>query len=422
MNSRQILILLSIVIFGLTNCKKKEKSGGKIPELRTKAVSTISGNTAECGGIIIADGGNPIGAKGVCWSTNETPTISDDTTLDGSGPDNFASKIKGLAPSTKYYVRAYATNSGGTGYGEVNSFTTLAPELPVLTTNALSNITTNSASTGGEITFDGYLPIIERGICWSTSTNPRISDQKITEGNGIGSFSSTLTNLTPNTIYYIRAYATNKSGTAYGNQVYMKTFTGTATDIEGNVYFTVTIGTQVWLVENLKTTKYNNGDQIPMITDATQWSKQTTGAWCNYDNNPANGSVLGKLYNWYTVNDSRGIAPKGFHVPSDAEWTTLTNYLGGESVAGSKLKEIGSTHWSIDNINATNSSGFTALPGSGRSETGVFGGAATNCNFWSSSLQSTTMAYLRSILDGDPNAYRFYFFRECGHSVRCIKD
>ena len=196
-------------------------------------------------------------------------------------------------------------------------------------------------------------------------------------------------------------------------------------DIDGNFYHTVTIGTQVWMVENLKTTKYRNGDPIPNVTNNSQWTKLTTCAYCNYENKIVNGKDYGHLYNWYAINDSRHIAPKGWHVPSDAEWTTLTNYLGGENVAGGKLKETGITHWKRPNSLATNESGFTGLPGGYRSSSdGSFCEFEINGSWWRSSDNNTYNAWYRGLQYDDGQVYKSYLglYKCSGFSIRCIRD
>jgi uncharacterized protein (TIGR02145 family) len=197
--------------------------------------------------------------------------------------------------------------------------------------------------------------------------------------------------------------------------------TTTVTDYDGNVYHTVTIGTQVWLVENLKVTHYRNGESIPVVTGSTQWEASTTGAYCNYDNAANNGTTYGRLYNWYAVNDNRKIAPTGWHVPSDAEWSVLSTFLGGVYTCGSKLKEAGTTHWKFPNADATNTSGFTALPAGLRNYAGGFEYLLWGCGFWSTTRvgNDATVMYL------DYNTTDFYKATEgltYGRSVRCIKD
>lgn len=186
---------------------------------------------------------------------------------------------------------------------------------------------------------------------------------------------------------------------------------------------TITICSQEWMLNNLDADKYRNGDPIPQVTDPTAWAALTTGAWCYYNNNPANGTVYGKLYNWYAVNDPRGLAPTGFHVPSDAEWATLeTTCLGGTSVAGGKMKETGTTHWTAPNTGATNSSGFTGLPGGFRDVDGAFIFVGNYGFWWSSTESSPAIAWLRYLDYGVGDIYRFNVLKQAGFSVRCLRD
>ena len=202
------------------SCKKKEDGNPQLPVLTTLTASNISVNTASSGGNITSDGGTAITARGVCQSTTPSPTIAGNTTSDGTGTGNFTSDITGLAPGTQYYARAYATNSSGTAYGqEVNFTTTTSSQLPVLATLTASNITTNTASSGGNITSDGGTAITDRGVCWSTSPSPTIADSKTSDSTGTGNFTSDMTGLSSGTQYYVRAYAINSSGTAYGQEV-----------------------------------------------------------------------------------------------------------------------------------------------------------------------------------------------------------
>jgi uncharacterized protein (TIGR02145 family) len=184
----------------------------------------------------------------------------------------------------------------------------------------------------------------------------------------------------------------------------------------------VTIGTQVWATINLDVVTYRNGDVIPQVTDATAWVALTTGAWCYYNNDAANGAIYGKLYNWYAVNDTRGLAPTGYHVPTDAEWSTLTTYLGGESVAGGKMKATGTSLWTSPNTDATNSSGFTGLPGGCRSFNGSFYEIGYYGYWWSSSESDTSYAWYRSLNYYTGNANRFSTNKKLGFSVRCLRD
>lgn len=197
---------------------------------------------------------------------------------------------------------------------------------------------------------------------------------------------------------------------------------GTVTDYDGNVYNTVVIGTQTWMVENLKVTHYRNGEDIPNVTDNTQWAYLTTGAYCNYNNDVSNSTTYGRLYNWYSVNDSRKIAPIGWHVPTDIEWSTLTTYLGGESVAGGKMKETGTTHWTSPNTGAFNSSGFTALPGGKRYSNGPYDNLSYHGYWWSDTKSSTYTVWLRNMGYESSAVNSSVYVIEFGLSIRCLLD
>ena len=196
----------------------------------------------------------------------------------------------------------------------------------------------------------------------------------------------------------------------------------TLTDIDGNFYHTVTIGTQVWMVENLKTTKYRDGTSIPNVTGNSAWSSLTTGAYCDYNNTSSNSSTYGRMYNWYAINDTHNLCPAGWHIPTDAEWTNLTNHLGGESVAGAKLKETGIAHWTTPNADATNESGFTALPGGTRWVDGVFGLIGTEGRWWSSTEFDAQNAWWRILNNTSGSVVRTNNLKTYGFSVRCVKD
>ena len=198
------------------------------------------------------------------------------------------------------------------------------------------------------------------------------------------------------------------------------------TDVESNSYKTVYIGTQQWMAENLKVTKYNDGTIIPNITDDTQWHNNTTGAWAHYENDAANNAKYGKLYNWYavspTTNGNKNVCPTGWHVPTDAEWTVLTEYLGGESVAGGKMKEVGTTNWNSPNTSATNTSLFTGLPGGFRINFGYYILIGSFGFWWSSTEYGTGGAWNRYLDNGNGLADSYSYSKEYGLSVRCLRD
>jgi uncharacterized protein (TIGR02145 family) len=207
---------------------------------------------------------------------------------------------------------------------------------------------------------------------------------------------------------------------------------GIVTDVDGNSYNAVVIGTQTWMAENLKATKYNDGTAIPNVTDNTAWGALTTGAYCDYSNTPSNSTIYGRLYIWYSVdnnsatkvasNGGKNVCPTGWHVPTNSEWSSLTTYLGGESVAGGKLKEIGTAHWLSPNTGATNETGFTALPGGYRYGNGAFSYIGTGGNWWSSTESSTSDAWLRYLRYYFSNVYGYPINKQDGFSVRCLKD
>lgn len=187
----------------------------------------------------------------------------------------------------------------------------------------------------------------------------------------------------------------------------------------------IKICNQTWMSKNLDVDKYRNGDPIPHVTDNAQWATLTTGAWCYLGNDPANGAIYGKLYNWYAVNDPRGLAPAGWHIPTTNEYSTLANCLGGSLIAGDKLKESGPGHWGPGNA-ATNSSGFTALPGGMR--LGLAGGwnnggfsSYNEGRWWTRTPYDNAWSMFHN-LTGASNSYLDYFSKDAGFSVRCVKD
>ncbi|MFA5463263.1 MAG: FISUMP domain-containing protein [Dysgonamonadaceae bacterium] len=216
------LLLIGIFLF-ILSCEKEDndKITLKTPSVKTTIVSEITSTQIISGGTITSNGGAKISSRGVCWSTNQTPTIEDSKTKDGIGTGSYISKVTELIPETTYYIRAYATNSIGTSYGEQISFTTTKEiSLPSITTIEATDVTEDSAVLGGDVTSDGNAPVTERGVVYSTSENPTVEDNKISANSaGTGDFSVSLSNLSKNTTYYVKAYAINSKGTAYGEQV-----------------------------------------------------------------------------------------------------------------------------------------------------------------------------------------------------------
>ena len=204
-----------------------------LPTIATNTVSSVKSTTATCGGNVSLDGGATVTSRGICWSTTSNPTISGSKTTDGTGTGAFTSSITGLRALTTYYVRSYATTTLGTVYGRQYSFTTAAGVLPTVATTAVTSIASSSAKSGSNVSDDGGINVLATGVCWSTSPNPTTSNNKTTDGNGTGKFTSTLSSLTIGTTYYIRAYATNSAGTAYGNQISFTATMGVGDSYQG---------------------------------------------------------------------------------------------------------------------------------------------------------------------------------------------
>ncbi len=603
------------------------------PTVTTAAISNITSTTATSGGNVTSDGGASVTARGVVWSTSANPTIEQNQgmTNDGEGTGEFVSNLTGLSASTTYFLRAYATNSAGTAYGDELSFTTTSNELfsedfesyssgqklvqqaisqgkeywttwsnspgssedpyisslysyggtksvvcqnendftlllgnktsgkysldfylyiptgkvgyynilqawspngvgaiwgleinynpggiaevtangttgvtvfnysyntwiymehivdlnndeatlkangveiltwtwsngasgsginqlaamdiyaattngtpyffidnisfkqynPLVLTTSVTNITATTATSGGNVTSDGGASVTARGVVWSTSANPTIEQNQgmTNDGEGTGEFVSSLTGLSASTTYFLRAYATNSAGTAYGDELSFTTISSFPCGSsfidqrDGKTYTTVQIGTQCWMKQNL-----NIGTRINGTSNQT--NNGTIEKYCN-NNTELKCTTYGGLYQWneimgYTTTPGvQGICPDGWHLPTDAEWTALTTYLGGEGVAGGKMKETGTTHWNSPNTGATNSSGFTGLPGGYRGLYGAFTNIGDYGYFWSSSEYSTPDAWNRFLGYYSAWVYRGYYNKGNGYSVRCLRD
>jgi uncharacterized protein (TIGR02145 family) len=414
--SLNTIILIIVTVLIINACKKEE-----VPVLTTLPITNITGTSATSGGFITVEGTGPVNTRGICWSTGTYPTIADNITIDGVGSGAFMSNLTGLNGATTYYLRAYATNSYGIGYGAVLPFTTLG-ELPVTTNSAATDITSTAATLNG-IVNASYLSTtvtFEYGTTSSYGSVAPVAQSPLT-GNTDIAVNAGISGLTFATIYHYRIKAENQLGISYGDDM---TFTTSVniTDYDGNIYNTIAIGEQRWMVENLKTTHYNDGGEIPFLTSSVQWSAATDGAYCAYNNNSSNLSIYGALYNWYAVNSGK-LCPAGLHVPTDAEWVILSDYLGGASIAGGKMKESGTAHWTSPNTGADNLSGFTALGGSFVDWKGVFGILGQTAYWWSSTEASSTNAYAKKLFNDNASiSVGGNNEKHDGFSIRCIKD
>ncbi len=424
------LLLLFILLFFLINCKKKEetKIEIKVPVLTTLAPSDITATFAAVGGNISSDGGGSIIQKGVCYGINPDPGISDSVVYNHDDNNNYTCNLSGLDPNTPYFARAFAINNAGISYGNQVTFTTLKKvSLPTVITFPITGITQDSAISGGDVTNDGGAAVTARGVCWSISLFPTISDHHTTDGGDTGSFTSEITGLSMKTAYYVRAYATNSVGTSYGNEVSFitaDTSSGqpcpglSSITYEGKIYHTILIGTQCWLKENLNVGTRINGvqNQDPANGRIDKYCYNDLEIYCD---------TYGGLYQWdemmqgSSTSGVQGICPQGWHLPVNSEWDLLILNLGGEDVAGGKMKS--NTGWFNDG-NSPNSSGFTAVPGGLRYYDGRFGFFSYFGYFWSSEYRNSTDAWYRNLSYDNTIVYQNFDKKILGYSVRCIKD
>ena len=429
--------ILSIAVSDIDSITYTIPNNAALASISTQAVTVLSSSSAYSGGAIASDGGSAIIQRGVCWSTSPNPTLANNFSIDGSGTGSFGSNLFPLQSSTSYYVRAYAVNADGTAYGNQLTFTTASPStsgsLATVSTANVVYIDGEMASCGGNITADGGLAVTARGICWAIGITPTINNSITIDGAGGGSYSSTLTNLFPNTSYFVRAYATNDAGTAYGITYSFTTSNngifsnpGAGVNYNGYTYRSVVLSNgQEWMAENLQTASYRNGDPILTALDEVTWDTTTSGAFAIYNNDLSNNAIYGKLYNWYAVADSRHLCPVGWREPTVEDWDSLANYLGGASVAGRKMKTLGVPNWSSPNLeDSTNESGFSGLPGGVCSSGGVFSQLGEMGRWWSISeyVPNGPLAWPRYLDSSDVLTVNATSIKFYGLSVRCIKN
>ncbi len=398
--------------------------------LSTRKVTQYTAVSAVSGGDVTSDGSLQVISKGVCWDITPYPVLTDFSTIDGEGLGSFVSNLSNLSPNTTYYVRAYATNSHDTAYGDFTSFTTLDGILS-LTTYQIENITTNSASSGADIGSDEGLTVSSHGVCWNISKNPTIEDDTTNDGVGTGSFNSVIKGLEMSTTYYVRAYAINDLGASYGNE---RSFvTSFIDDRDSRIYKCVQIGEKIWMAENLAFLPAVSPPSYESWDSPVYYVYDYIGTNVSEAKNTENYIMYGVLYNWPAAMDGglssnlnpsgvQGICPAGWHLPSDAEWTELSDFLGGTAVAGGKMKETGYDHWSSPNAAATNSSGFSALPGGLRGEDGPFTEIQITGGWWSATSYNSEVAWRHLLQSCCGDIQRGTNTFEDGYSVRCVKD
>jgi uncharacterized protein (TIGR02145 family) len=396
--------------------------GNSVASAASSAVIPVTVPGAPTG--VVATGGNSSASVAfVAPVSNGGSAITGYTVT--SNPGNFTASgatspinVTGLTNGLAYTFTVIATTAVGNSVASAASTAVTpvtVPDAPTSVVATAGNISASvafvaPASNGGSA-ITGYTVTSNPGNLTATGATSPIN----------------VTGLTNGTAYTFTVIAT----TAVGNSIASAASTAvtpnacptaTISDYSGNPYNTVSIGTQCWMGSNLKTTQYRNGDGIAYVWDASDWAARTTGAQSGYDNNSSNTAIYGNFYNWYAVADARGLCPMGWHVPTDAEWTTLTTFLGGESVAGGKMKTIGTTYWISQSAGTNNSSGFSGLPGGIRGTLGVFSDVGQHATFWSASLVGDGNVWYRRL-----NYYDDIFNKSpaqpvVGFSVRCLRD
>lgn len=420
------------------------------PSVSTGAATSVSDTLAVLNGNVADEGSDAVTTRGFYYGTYPGPVDSGTKIAKDSGTGSFSSVVSDLLSGTTYYFVAYATNNAGTSFGEEKNFTTSLPiSTPSVLTETATSIEKTFAILNGNVTGDGGADVTDKGFYYGASRDPETTGAMIQNGSGTGGFSSIISDLSSGTTYYFVAYATNTAGMAYGDEYDFTTLEEsgeTVTDIDGNKYKTILIGEQLWMKENLKVTRYANGTPIQLVEGISEWDALTTTdkAYCWFDNSTNNRDIYGGLYTFAaamngavssSANPSgiQGVCPSGWHLPSDEEWKELEMYLGmssseadgldwrGTDESG-KLKEAGTTHWSSPNVSASNSSGFTALPGGYRSIDGIFVDESIYARFWSATEDNSTYVWIRFLYNERASVYRNIYHRYNGFSVRCIKD
>jgi len=418
--------LATSLVIGFIQCDPKVNN--RIIKLETGEATSITTSTATLGGNIIDLGGATVEQFGHCWST------SSDATLNNSVKDlgiarytgNYTSSLTDLISDMTYYYKAFAVCGDEVTYGEEKSFTTQNGIIE-LTTGDYSEVTSSSFKMGGDVLSDGGSPVTDKGICWNTAPGPTTDNFTESGGNGIGSFMVSISGLVVNTTYYLRAYATNSVGTWFSDEVEVTLWLNEpgpdVTDVEGNNYNSKRIGTQVWLVQNLKTTKYVDGISIPHVTNANTWMNLTSAAYSWYENDIINRENYGALYNWHSVNTGK-LCPAGWHVPSKEEYILLEEYLkstGGD--AGGMMKHQGTSQWNTPNTGATNVSGLTGLPAGYRGvDDGDFWGQHYALFLWTSTEDVNDNATAITLVYDNASMGEGVYNRVLGASVRCVQD
>jgi len=428
------------------SCEKEAQP----PVVETTGVSDIGLTTLTVSGTLVEVGNEGVGQHGFCWSEAPAPEIEGDScTLLGPRFEtgHFTSDIEGLNQNTVYYIRAYAVNEAGIAYGKEMVVTTdRTLTVPLVVTSGMHTVAEYSAIAGGVVRDDGGSEVTSYGVCWAITPDPSIEGTHKVFSGGTGPYSTTIKDLELSTIYFVRAFAINSTGLAYGNEVTFRTNDSPVTDIDGNVYPTVVIGEKIWMTKNLEVTRYANGILVPHIPEDFWWDSLRVNepGFCYYLNSTAYRNDYGALYSWSAAvngQDSidpelepiQGVCPDGWHLPSDGDWKELEIFLGmSEQEAdstgwrgniGGKLKSIGNEYWLTPNKGATNETRFTAMPAGDRFPKGEFFNLRYSTFYWTSSNYDTDYAWARALGYLVTSMYRGHQdSKEFGFSVRCVRD
>jgi uncharacterized protein (TIGR02145 family) len=290
--------------------------------------------------------------------------------------------------------------------------------VPEVQIDSIDNITIGTADVHGSILDANRGTIIGRGVCWSLHGNPTLVDENINFGSGNGPFNAKISGLSKGLVYYVRAFASNSKGIGYSEQKSVKV--GAVTDIDGNEYDVVSINGKTWLASNLRVTRYSNGDPIPLVMASNAWKNLTSGGYCYVNDNEATSGAYGLLYNWYAAFDARGICPKGFRAVIRYDYKSLTN---GSAGSGGALKSTGLAYWLPPNVDASNSTGFSARGTGYRDDQGIYHSFNEQTLFWDIDLfQTTSQAYYAMLLNNSGDFLTEFDTKDknYGICVRCL--
>lgn len=416
MKSKLIYCLYFALAISVNGCRKKPP----IVYVTTLDIGTITNSTVVSGGLLAGSG---VTDKGLCWAKHENPTIDDNRVSVGEGASQFTVMAEGLEQGTRYYIRAYATNVSGTGYGEVKSFNTVNIINGNVQTTNVQRVTETEISCVVQST-NTLQNIEEVGVCYSKHPNPTLNDSRAKTSISFLPYSVNINGLEAGTVYYVRAYILQTGAINYGNILKVNTYSQPVTDINGNTYKTIKIGNQTWMAENLRVTSYNDGTSIDYIqSQSAQWGVWASGAYGYYGGSTFYQSRYGNLYNMNTFTGIRDIAPLGWHIPTKAEFDTLFNYLQNNTSTIYKLM-LNSSFWlGGSSTQANNESGFSALPGGARTFNGFDSYEGSRAYFWTKTPVGNT-CYAIILNPGGAQSIEVSqnVAASSGLSIRCIKN